>query len=274
MKRVALLACIVGCAAGLSLYLLAGGASAQSTLPTMTLTLTGTSISVGGTPVSGAINVVSTVSGEKQGEPTLVYLKPGVTFAQAFAAAAKDPNGLDPYGAIVMDANIPKGTGTVQTVLAQPGTYVALDTIGNNPTKWPYTQFTVAASPAPAALPAAQATVKAIEFGFRGAATLHNGALVRFENGGYLVHMVDAIGVKNAASARVLTALLLAGQDNKAMKVATSLTQFMGPMSPGGVQQFALHAKPGIYVLACFMNTQDGREHTQLGMERTIRIVK
>jgi hypothetical protein len=32
--------------------------------------------------------------------------------------------------------------------------------------------------------------------------------------------------------------------------------------------------KPGVYVLACFMNTQDGRVHTQLGMERTIRIVK
>jgi hypothetical protein len=28
------------------------------------------------------------------------------------------------------------------------------------------------------------------------------------------------------------------------------------------------------YVLACSMTTQDGCEHTQLGMERTIRIVK
>jgi hypothetical protein len=27
-------------------------------------------------------------------------------------------------------------------------------------------------------------------------------------------------------------------------------------------------------VLACFMDTQDHREHTQLGMERVIRIVK
>jgi hypothetical protein len=40
------------------------------------------------------------------------------------------------------------------------------------------------------------------------------------------------------------------------------------------MQQQVLTAPPGIYVLACFMNTQDGREHTQLGMERTIRIVK
>ena len=32
--------------------------------------------------------------------------------------------------------------------------------------------------------------------------------------------------------------------------------------------------QPGYWVLACFMNTQDGRDHTQLGMERVIRIVK
>jgi hypothetical protein len=32
--------------------------------------------------------------------------------------------------------------------------------------------------------------------------------------------------------------------------------------------------KPGFYVEACFMDTQDGREHVQLGMERLIRIVK
>lgn len=273
MKRIASLMFAAACVAAISSYLLVGGASAAGALPTMTLTLTGKSIAVGGTPVSGAINVVSTVSGEKQGEPTLVYLKPGVSFAQAFAAAARDPNGLDPYGAIVMDANANKGTSTVQTVL-QTGTYVALDTIGNNPAKWPFTQFTVTASSSPAALPPAQATVKAIEFGFRGAATLRNGQVVRFQNGGYLVHMIDAIGVKNTAGARALTALLLAGKDNQAMKLAASFNQFMGPVSPGGLQQFTLRAKPGTYVLACFMDTQDGREHTQLGMERTIRIVK
>ena len=40
------------------------------------------------------------------------------------------------------------------------------------------------------------------------------------------------------------------------------------------MQQAVLNAKPGYYVEACFMDTQDGREHTQLGMERLIRVVK
>jgi hypothetical protein len=48
----------------------------------------------------------------------------------------------------------------------------------------------------------------------------------------------------------------------------------MGPASTGAVQQEIVTAKPGIYVLACFMDTQDGREHTRLGMEKIIRVVK
>jgi hypothetical protein len=35
-----------------------------------------------------------------------------------------------------------------------------------------------------------------------------------------------------------------------------------------------LKAKPGYYVEACFMKTQDGRFHTQLGMERLVKVVK
>jgi hypothetical protein len=40
------------------------------------------------------------------------------------------------------------------------------------------------------------------------------------------------------------------------------------------MQQTVLKAKPGWYVEACFMDTQDGREHVQLGMERLVHIVK
>lgn len=86
--------------------------------------------------------------------------------------------------------------------------------------------------------------------------------------------MVDGIAVKNAAAAGKLTALLRADKDKQAQRLATGFVSFAGPLSQGGVQQQVLHAKPGTYVLVCFMNTQDGREHTQLEMERTIRIAK
>jgi hypothetical protein len=39
-------------------------------------------------------------------------------------------------------------------------------------------------------------------------------------------------------------------------------------------QQTVPHAKPGYYVEACFMNTPPGLEHTRVGMERLIRVLK
>jgi hypothetical protein len=255
----------------------ASGAATPKALPTITVALTGKSVAVGGTPVSGAVNITSTTTGVADAEPTLLRLNPGATFAQAFGAAAAhhgDPNYLDPYGSIVFDADAPKGTSTEQTVLT-PGTYVALDTSGNNPAKWPQTQFTVTDAGSPAQLPAAQATVKSIEFGFTGPSSFHSGEVVRFENAGFLVHMADAFGVKNTRDAKKVIALLKAGKDRQAQKLATqNFFAFAGPVSSGAVQQGVVHAKPGAYILACFMNTQDGREHTQLGMERMIRVTK
>jgi hypothetical protein len=49
---------------------------------------------------------------------------------------------------------------------------------------------------------------------------------------------------------------------------------FAGPLSHEAFQQETITAKPGIYVEVCFMDTQDERSHSQLGMERIIHIVK
>jgi hypothetical protein len=260
--------------------LVAGGltvaaSSAASGLPTLTLATNGKSITVGGTLQSGAVNVVSTVTKEAQGHPALIRLDPGVSLATVKAAVkghGGDFNYLDPYGALVFSTTVNKGASSSYETSLEPGKYVALDLTGNG--KAPQTLFTVSQAANPASLPAPQATVASIEFAFRGPGTLHDGELVRFENQGFLVHMIVAAGVKNEHNAKKLTALLKAGKDNQAMKLATSFPTFDGGLSSGQMQQEVISAPPGIYVLACFMNTQDGREHTQLGMERTIRIVK
>ena len=138
-------------------------ATAAGTLPTLALTMNGKSITATSSVAAGAVNVVSTVSGEAVGSPTLVRLDPGVTFAQAFGAAIShhgDPNALDGLASIVANPMAPKGTSNVQTVLT-PGDYVALDTESNNPTKWPHVNFTVTANTAPATLAKPQATVTA-----------------------------------------------------------------------------------------------------------------
>ena len=81
--------------------------------------------------------------------------------------------------------------------------------------------------------------------------------------------------VKSEKVAKQLIKLLLAGNEKQAEKlIAGAPVGFAGPLSSGAYQQETITAKPGVYVEACFMDTQDGRSHTRLGMERIIHIVK
>jgi hypothetical protein len=258
---------------------LAGSAGAARTaLPTLNVALSGAKgISVSGSMVSGAVSVVSTFSGTLPrgsmggADFGLIQLRPGVTLAEAERAGqgSNDLNALTPYASIVVNANAP---GTVQTVLA-PGTWVALNLTGNGqPGVMP---FRVTKSSSPAALPAATATETAIEFGFRGPTSLHNGTLIRAQNHGFLVHMIELDGAGNLtlADARELKALLHAGKDRQARKISTAFFSLLNTASPGALQQQVLNTKPGYYIEACFEDTQDHREHTELNMLRVIKVV-
>lgn len=283
MKRFRLLLATSGMLAltgAAALVATGAGASAASGLPTMTVALNGKTVVIGGQTVSGAVNVVSTVTKEPFGSTLLFRLNPGETpavFGQAAAAVGAhhgDLNYLSPFGSIVFDAGTAKGTGSAQADLA-PGTYVALDPgNGNSRGTPPHAVFTVTPSAAPAPLPAAQATENSIDFGFTGPKTLHDGELVRFVNLGFVVHMDVWQKVKSMSVAKKLVALLLAGNDKAAGKLAPAQGGFEGPVSTGGLVQLTIAEPPGIYVQECFMTTQDGREHTVIGMERIIKIVK
>jgi hypothetical protein len=264
--------------AAVSMVLAGGAGAAPRALPTLNIALTGaTGVSVSGSKVSGAVSVVSTFSGKvPRGSMGagfgLVHLNPGVTIAQAAGAVQShqgDINALTPYGTLLVDASAP---GTVETVLT-PGRWVALNATGNGQPA--FAPFTVVKSASPAALPAASATETAIEFAFRGPTTLRNGTMVRAQNHGYLVHMISLIGARNLtlADARQLIALVRAGKSRQAMRLVTTGVSLLDPASPGGMQQQVLNAKPGYYVEACFMDTQDGREHDQLGMMRVVKVV-
>lgn len=272
-KRVSsLIAVACACAASSALLLTsgAGAATSASSLPTLNIALSGKhGVKVSGSTVSGAVNVVTTFTGKGQGEGAIVRLNPGVTLQQAVAAVQShggDPNALAGFGSLIFDA----GVGSTQVVLT-PGNYAALNVTGNGPGG--FAQFTVTQSSSPAALPPASATQTAIEFNFRGPSVLHHGQVVRVMNGGYLVHMIIGFGVKNPTVGRQVMALLRAGKDGKAGRLSNhNFLNLAGPLSPGAVQESVLTAKPGYYVEVCFMDTQDHREHTRLGMMRLIRV--
>jgi hypothetical protein len=247
---------------------------AAASLPRITITMNGKKIAVSGALQSGGVRIVSRVSHEPQGNPVLVHLDPGVTVARFLAALPKianDQNNVDGIGSIVFSPQANRGTSSAQAHLAA-GQYVALDVAPSG--QPPLTTFVITKAAHPAALPRPQATIASIEFGFRGPGRLHDGELVRFANHGFLVHMIIAARARNAAGAREIARLLKAGKDGKAQRLATNFYSFDNVLSHGAYQQQVIHNRPGYWVLACFMETQDHRDHTTLGMERVIRIVK
>ena len=194
---------------------------------------------------SGAVTLSTTVTGEKEGVLGLVKLDPGVTIQQAFGLVQShhgDPNALAGYASIVASAGAPKGTSTVATVLT-PGNYAAIDFAPNG--KPPVATFTVTQSSNSTKLPAAAGTVKEIEFAFEGPSTWKQGSVMRFENGGYVVHMTVGAGFKDKADAVKAATLLEAGKDSSAEKLATGEDDWFDSNSPGAVQQETIAQKPG-----------------------------
>ncbi len=277
MTKTTLRAAIVAVLA-VTASLVATGAAQAATLPNVSIAITPSTATVSGTLESGAANVVTTDTGVKEAAVIVFLLKPGVSLAEVekFSAEkkSKDPNSAGKYGSIVFDTEATPGqTGEAQTYL-QPGQYIVLVGAGEGEAKL-RTHFTVTTAKAPVALPTPQATIRSIEFGFRGPSTLHDGELVRFENEGFLVHMDIAFPVKSEKTAKRVVAMLLAGKEKGLEKLISGPpVTFAGPLSHEAFQQETITAKPGVYVEACFMDTQDGRSHTQLGMERIIKIAK
>jgi hypothetical protein len=250
-----------------------------STLPTVSVAINPSSGTVSGPLESGAANVVTTDTGVKEATEVLYFLKPGVTVAEVETfintkQAQKDINSTGKLGSLAFDTEVNPGEKSeVQTEL-HPGQYVLLVGAGEGEVKL-RSAFVVSAAKAPATLPAPEATIRSIEFGFRGPSTLHDGELVRFENEGFLVHMDIAAPVKNLKAAHQAVKDLLDGKEKSLGKLIVGPpASFAGPLSHEAFQQETITAKPGIYIEVCFMETQDGRSHTRLGMERIIKITK
>jgi hypothetical protein len=215
-----------------------------------------------------------TVTGEPSGSPTLVRVDPGSSVGAILAhlrAIGNDPNNLYGLGQAVLSTQANKGTSFAYVSLT-PGTYLALDIAGSGVP--PLTVFTVSRPAHPAALPRPGATIASREFGFIGASKIRDGEMVRWQNIGFLTHMIVGAQASSLANAKKLAALLKAGDDNAAMKLAINFYSWDNVLSHSQYFQTVISQPAGFWVIACFMDTQDGREHTTLGMEKVIQIVK
>src|SRR5271167_4742277 len=76
--------------------LLSAGTTQASKLPTLSLAVTASSITVTGPTQSGAVNVVTSASGVKEGTALLFLIKPGVSVAEIEGVIATGNGGKDP----------------------------------------------------------------------------------------------------------------------------------------------------------------------------------
>jgi hypothetical protein len=253
--------------------------SAQAAMPTLTISATASAVTVAGTPQAGGVNIITKSTGVKEAGILLIHIRSGSTGAEVFSFLSAHHGGgtaneASKFGSIVFDNEAPSGKGSEAQTTLEAGEYIVLVT-GEKGPNGIHSTFAVAASPVNPALPAAAAKIRAIDFGFKGASTIKTGEVVGFENEGFLVHMNFAFPVKSKKAAAKVMAALRSGHEKGLEKlIAGPPVSFAGPVSHGAYQQETISAKPGFYVEVCFMETQDGRPHTKLGMERILRITK
>jgi hypothetical protein len=274
LKRLIVL-CAVGAALAVAAVASAATARKAATpLPVLGISEVNKTLTVTGTPQSGATEIDFTTdlkakhleSGTTIG---LIHLNPGVTPEQFAAGIKPDGSNLDQFGTLDTTEDLSKGEVIkIQTVL-KTGQYVVAD-LNASPKSNLHTVINVAQSPAPAALPPADATIRMKDYKFTGPRVLKRGELVRIENTGKEQHMAVAIKVRNGRAAKQVEALLRKGKDRQVEKGLKVVGQLQDDVSPGAVNQGVLTLPKGTWVLACFMTTAKGVEHTRLGMERTL----
>lgn len=102
---------------------LPGSTARAAALPSLTVAVTKSSVSIAGSLQAGAVNVATSGSGVKEANVTFVRLNPGVSASQliAFAnsKASREPNDASAFGTIVL---VTEPGSEVQTTL-QPGQY-------------------------------------------------------------------------------------------------------------------------------------------------------
>ena len=254
------------------------GAAGAAPAPRLSISIAAGSITVSGTPGSGARNILTTAAPSlKEPAAVLVRLRRGVTVGRLIAYLARNltgsPDTISPYGSIVFNREATPGGSTESETSLLPGTYVALNAEGEKSSLWSHVSFDIAAAGAPAPLPVPAAVERTRGFSFVGPVTLRRGELVRFENVGPGAHMDVAFRARSRAAAVTLAMDLRTGRDQAAEKLVSGApANFAGALSRGGLQQETITAGPGWYVQACFLETA-GRPNTRLGMERVIRIL-
>ena len=198
---------------------------------------------------------------------TIVALKPGVTFAEfeRVLGRARGPEAV--LKVVTFEGG---GQSRAATLSIRPGvTYVALDTSGDNPRRFPRASFTVGATQGTAVAPKPRTEVRMKNFRFEGARTLPREGTVRFRNASLSPHVTLAFPLKPGADVRA-AGRAIRRNDERALGrlVGGPPSEPQNVLSPGRVNEQELtFRRAGTYMLVCFFETR-GKGHNELGMYR------
>jgi hypothetical protein len=145
----------------------------------------------------------------------------------------------------------------------------------DNPAKWVFASFTVGPESSTAVAPKPDATVRMVDYGFKGSSKLPRKGVVRFENRGKAPHFVVAFPLRKSANPKAAARALRKNQEKRFERtIAGAPSEPQGLVTGGAVNDVEVRfAKRGAYVLACFFsNGPRDKPHSARGMVRAVTV--
>ena len=270
---------LIAGAAALALGGGAAAAAAQDAPPTVKVALSKTAVTLEGAEALKAGPTrfeFSTADGKEQyGE--LLALPPGKTVDHLREAIAKGPAAVLQLGSLEVGVTLAgKDKKRAVTATLKPGvTYAMMQITADDPAKWVFTAFTVGAETSAAVAPEPDATVKLVDYGFKGSKRLPRKGVVRFEHRGKVPHFVVAMPLRKGADAKAAVRALIKNQEKRFERMAGGApSEPQGLITGGAVNDVEVKfGKRGTYVLACFFSLgENEKPHSARGMARAVTV--
>lgn len=236
-------------------------AAAQTPVPTVAVTASGSSITLTPSGPLAAGPTRFTLTGK--GEFDLVTLRAGVTVDQLRQTLSRSQDAA--LALVFIEATAPEPGREVTVDLRANTTYVAVSIAGRSSA---LTSFATGA-PNGARAPGPDARIRMVDYGFKGPNTLPRNGRIRVQNQGSTFHFALAFplrrGVSNTRVGRVFR-----GGNEKAVGriVAGPPVTVQGVISQGSTNDNEVQfARKGRYAMVCFFG-----EHNRLGMYRVYKV--
>jgi plastocyanin len=259
----------------------AGLATAQSSAPTVTVHASPTAVSIDATgPLPAGPTRFDFVrpAAKTTLDAYVFVLVPGVSIDQLAQTLRREDNTErdSSLGLVSIQASItltPGDTKQAVTFNVKPGLtyYIAVEQeVDKGAVPRAFGSFTSGGTPSGAAAPAATATVRLQGLRFRGASTLPQNGVVRFENRDGVAHFALAFPLRKGATSAKLGKALASSNESAFGKLTAGNPYMAQNIISGGDTtdyQEVSFAKKGKYALVCFIEG-----HERLGMYRIVTV--